>query len=240
MNQVASRQAFLVVLAVATSTLGVAGQETPPQYNSQTAKTHAGEAGVVCGQVVKSACKGRDTGDDILLTLAPRDDPQPVIIRIPAARREAFGRGWPSRYDLNVVCTIGVIRPRNDGFEIVAAEPAALVAPAEMNRELPARFAPDAFGSCDPDTKIPVLTREVKPRYTADALSRRISGTVLVKAVVKEDGAVGDISIERSLDRDLDIEAVRAARAWQFRPATYQGRAVPMVITIEMSFILKK
>jgi TonB family protein len=44
----------------------------------------------------------------------------------------------------------------------------------------------------------------------------------------------------RSLHRDLDAEAIIAARKWKFQPGTFRGQAAPVVVTIEMTFTLGK
>ena len=88
---------------------------------------------------------------------------------------------------------------------------------------------------------MPAVLRNVKPRYTAEAMRRRIQGTVLVRAIVQPDGTIGDVRILRSLDPEfgLDQEAVRAAAQWLFRPAVMGGQPVPFVVSIELVFSLR-
>ena len=87
----------------------------------------------------------------------------------------------------------------------------------------------------------PRLVREVRPNYTQDAMARKINGSVLLEAIVREDGTIGDVCLVRSLDREfgLDQEAVKAARQWSFEPATKDGKPVPVVITLELTFLLR-
>lgn len=89
--------------------------------------------------------------------------------------------------------------------------------------------------------ELPRLLREVKPQYTADAMRAKIQGTVLLECIVNTDGSVVRIDILRSLDRNfgLDQEAVKAARQWRFAPGMRQGQAVPVLITIELTFTLR-
>jgi len=88
--------------------------------------------------------------------------------------------------------------------------------------------------------KAPVLVREVKPQYTADAKARGVKGLVEMVAIVKADGSVDpDVRITKSLDPDLDQAAITAARQWQFRPGTKDGTAVDVEVEIEMTFTLK-
>jgi TonB family protein len=52
---------------------------------------------------------------------------------------------------------------------------------------------------------------------------------------------VGDCDVVRSLDSTfgLDQEAVKAARQWRFAPGRRQGQAVPVLVTIELTFTLR-
>ena len=88
---------------------------------------------------------------------------------------------------------------------------------------------------------LPTKVREVKPAYTSDAMRAKVQGTVLLQCVVRPDGTVGDVEIVKSLDPvfGLDQEAVKAAKQWLFRPGTRFGEAVPVLITIELTFTLR-
>jgi TonB family protein len=85
----------------------------------------------------------------------------------------------------------------------------------------------------------PVLIREVKPTYTKAAMDRKVQGTVEVNAVILADGTVGDVTVKKSLDPDLDAEAIRAAKQWKFKPGTKDGEPVPVEVSIELSFTLR-
>jgi protein TonB len=91
----------------------------------------------------------------------------------------------------------------------------------------------------DQGVKAPVIIREVKPKYTADAMRRKVEGTVEVHAVILADGTVGDVSVKQSLDPDLDEEAVKATKQWRFRPGTKDGSPVAVEVFIELTFRLK-
>jgi protein TonB len=88
---------------------------------------------------------------------------------------------------------------------------------------------------------LPRILREVKPAYTSDAMRAKVQGTVLLQCVVGKDGSVSDIQVLRSLDSvfGLDQEAIKAARQWRFAPGTRMGEAVPVQITIELTFTLR-
>jgi periplasmic protein TonB len=87
----------------------------------------------------------------------------------------------------------------------------------------------------------PVVLREVKPAYTADAMRAKVQGAVWLECIVMPDGSVGDVKVARSLDPifGLDQEAIKAARMWRFRPGLRQGEPVPVIVTIELTFTLR-
>ena len=87
----------------------------------------------------------------------------------------------------------------------------------------------------------PRLIREIKPGYTPEAMRARIQGMVTLQVVVLPDGSVGTARIIRSLDSTfgLDQEAVRTVKLWRFTPGTLAGRAVPVLVEIELTFTLR-
>jgi len=85
----------------------------------------------------------------------------------------------------------------------------------------------------------PRVIHEVKPTYTIDAMRRKAQGAVLLEAVVLPDGTVGSVCVVRSLDLDLDLQAIAATRSWRFTPGTRDGVAVAVVVTVEMQFTLE-
>jgi protein TonB len=87
----------------------------------------------------------------------------------------------------------------------------------------------------------PRLIREIKPGYTPEAMRARIQGMVTLRAVVLPDGSVGTAQVVRSLDSafGLDDEALKTVKQWRFMPGTLAGRAVPVMVEIELTFTLR-
>jgi protein TonB len=98
----------------------------------------------------------------------------------------------------------------------------------------------DAFGPGNGVT-MPGVLREVKPSYTAEAMRAKVQGAVMVEAIVREDGRVGQVRIIRSLDRTfgLDEEALKAVKNWRFSPGQRQGKNVAVIVEIELTFTLR-
>lgn len=69
----------------------------------------------------------------------------------------------------------------------------------------------------------------------------KVQGVVLLECVVQTDGSVGDVRILKSLDKvfGLDEEAIKAARQWRFVPRRRFGKPVPVLVTIELGFVLR-
>ena len=80
-----------------------------------------------------------------------------------------------------------------------------------------------------------------KPRYTTDAMRARVQGSVLIECVVQTSGVCTDARVLRSLDPvfGLDQEAIRAAEEWRFIPGMRLGQPVPVIVTIELDFVLR-
>ena len=93
-----------------------------------------------------------------------------------------------------------------------------------------------------PGITLPVVVKEVKPHYTREAMQARIQGSVWLACVVSDTGFISDVKVSKSLDTEygLDQAAIDAARQWEFKPAQKDGKAVPVRVTIELTFTLKK
>jgi TonB family protein len=87
----------------------------------------------------------------------------------------------------------------------------------------------------------PAVVRQVNAEYTELAKAARIEGDVLMWAVVRPDGTVGDVVVRKSVDtkNGLDKQAVNALKQWQFRPGMKAGKAVPVRIPVKTTFALK-
>lgn len=85
----------------------------------------------------------------------------------------------------------------------------------------------------------PRLRKSVRPRYTPDAIASAKEGIVRLEGVVLSDGTVGDVCVRRSLDPDLDMQAVAAAKAFEFFPGTRNGEPVAVLVSFDIEFTLK-
>ena len=75
------------------------------------------------------------------------------------------------------------------------------------------------------------------PLYPPDAQAARISGVVIIEAVIDPDGKVGSARVLRSIPA-LDQPALDAVRQWEFTPTLQNGVAVPVIMTVTVNFSL--
>ena len=86
----------------------------------------------------------------------------------------------------------------------------------------------------------PVILDAPQPRYTEIARRAGVQGTVIVEAVINEQGRVTDVQVLKTLPMGLDQAAVDAVRSWRFKPATLAGKAVKVFYTLTVNFTLQR
>ena len=84
----------------------------------------------------------------------------------------------------------------------------------------------------------PVIIQWTDTPYTDYGLKQGIEGTVVLMALVREDGSIGAVSVSKGLEESLDQSALRAVRTWKFDPATRAGKPVIVVVEINVDFEL--
>ncbi|MGA8490339.1 MAG: TonB family protein [Terriglobales bacterium] len=82
----------------------------------------------------------------------------------------------------------------------------------------------------------PVATQEVDPGYPLELMRQNVQGTVMLSAVIRSDGSVGDVRILRGVDDRLDVYASAALSRWRFRPATRNGDPVALQTVVMIPF----
>jgi protein TonB len=89
------------------------------------------------------------------------------------------------------------------------------------------------------DITYPKLVKSVNPTYTSEAMRAKITGIVVLEVVILPNGTVGDVRVQKSLERGLDQEAIKAAKLWLFTPGRDRnGNVIPVVAPIELTFRL--
>jgi TonB family protein len=96
--------------------------------------------------------------------------------------------------------------------------------------------ARDTAAKSEQDLSAPSATRKVDPAYPLELMRQNIGGTVILYAVIRTDGKVGNIRVLRSVDRRLDYYASQAIAKWQFEPATKNYVPVDVEATFWIPF----
>jgi TonB family protein len=86
-------------------------------------------------------------------------------------------------------------------------------------------------GNIPPPRKI----KDVKPVYPPEAQQDRVQGMVMIEATIDPSGRVSNAIVRRSIPQ-LDAAAIAAVRQWEFTPTVVNGTAVPVVMTVTVSF----
>jgi TonB family protein len=79
---------------------------------------------------------------------------------------------------------------------------------------------------------------KLEPRYTEQARRSRVTGTVVLRAVLSSSGAVTKISPITTLPAGLTERAIYAAKLMKFIPAIKDGHFVSMYVQLEYNFNL--
>ena len=76
--------------------------------------------------------------------------------------------------------------------------------------------------------------------YPPMAAENNVQGKVILQFVVEKDGRVGEVKVARSVDKDLDKEAVRVVKSLpKFTPGRQNGQAVRVWYTLPVQFKLQ-
>jgi TonB family protein len=89
-----------------------------------------------------------------------------------------------------------------------------------------------------PGMKPPTVRKNVKPEHPIVAMKARVEGTVVLEALVDEQGRVADVRVTKSIPL-LDQAAMDAARQWEFTPTLMNGEPVPVLLQLEMDFRMR-
>lgn len=85
--------------------------------------------------------------------------------------------------------------------------------------------------------ELPEAITKVPPVYPDEARRAGVDGVVIVQALVRKDGSVGDVKVIKSIPL-LDLAAMEAVRQWIFKPARAKGESVSVWVAVPIKFTL--
>jgi protein TonB len=82
----------------------------------------------------------------------------------------------------------------------------------------------------------PQLIFSVDPEFSDEARRAKYQGVCVVSLIVDAQGNPQRVAVVRHLGMGLDEKAVEAVKQYKFKPATLQGKPVPVEVNIEVNF----
>ena len=83
----------------------------------------------------------------------------------------------------------------------------------------------------------PTLITRVEPAYPSFAIAAHVEGIVILEATVDETGIVRSVSVLRG-QPVLNDAALDAVKQWRYSPVLVDGRPVPFILTVTVTFRL--
>jgi TonB family protein len=129
-----------------------------------------------------------------------------------------------------------MIRPRASRWNLVAAALLLFLAGGAT-----AVSAQDKMEASPPyrvgdDVSRPEKIAGVAPVYTELARRARVSGTVVVEAIIDQQGDVVNVRVLKGQPMGLDKATVDAVKTWKFKPATLAGKPVKVYYVLTVNF----
>ena len=116
----------------------------------------------------------------------------------------------------------------------------------EKKEEKPKEVKEEVFRSVEQMPQFPggeaalMKYLESHSNYPPMAAENNVQGRVVVQFVVDKTGKVGEVKVVRSVDKDLDKEAVRVCKSLpKFTPGRQNGQAVSVWYTLPVTFKLQ-
>ena len=108
--------------------------------------------------------------------------------------------------------------------------PAPPAPPAEPVAPAPAQTGPIRVAA----GQGPGLIKRVEPVYPPIARTARLEGTVVVDAIIQEDGTVSDVTVLSSSNPVFNQACIDAVRRWRFTPVPHD-----VVLSVTVRFTLR-
>jgi TonB family protein len=102
-------------------------------------------------------------------------------------------------------------------------------------------FGLGVYRTCQSHVIAPERVTLVKPQYTPEALRAKIEGTVILAAVIDEDGKVAETRVLQSLDTvyGLDAKAIEAVNQSTFTPGRLGANRIKVAVIVQQQFVMR-
>jgi TonB family protein len=82
------------------------------------------------------------------------------------------------------------------------------------------------------------LLHRVEPAYPEIAVMAKVTGTVILEAVVATDGTVESVKVLRPV-KFLEQASIDAVKQWRYKPLILNGVPTPFVLTVTLTFSIR-
>ena len=120
-----------------------------------------------------------------------------------------------------------------------AGQPRVVLTAEQAKQKLAGTVSTGNIAAVGGNVGEPILRQNANPEYSDAARQARVQGTVELMIVAGDDGLVKGVEVTRSLGFGLDEKAAEAVRKWKFSPATRNGIAVPVYVSVLVNFSLR-
>ena len=86
----------------------------------------------------------------------------------------------------------------------------------------------------------PVKLSGDDPKYSEIARKARIQGTVILEAIINQNGDVLRVRTIKGLPLELTDNAIAAVKTWKYEPATLDGKPVSVYYQLTINFRLEE
>jgi TonB family protein len=84
-----------------------------------------------------------------------------------------------------------------------------------------------------------LLVKKVTPQYPETALWTKISGSVVMSALIEKNGDIGSLQVIKPVGAGLDEAAYDGVKKWKYQPYLINGQPVEVVTQITVNFQLR-
>jgi TonB family protein len=102
------------------------------------------------------------------------------------------------------------------------------------------RFAALNPSGTESDLSAPEAITKVDPAYPQELIHDRIEGTVVLRAIIRSDGSVDQVSVLEGFDERLNENARKALLQWRFRPGTRAGVPIDIEAVVRVPFKVRR
>ena len=86
------------------------------------------------------------------------------------------------------------------------------------------------------DIQKPVRIFATPVRYTEEARKAGVQGVVILEAIITTEGDVDDVRVVLGQPHGLTENAIESVLQWKYEPATKDGRPVPVIMAVTITF----